>query len=439
MAAERRELSRTDPGYISIFVVVALCIGVTIVATFGEFAVGVLGPALERDLGADPAQLGILMALMFACSALAAVPSGILTDRIDPRKLLFIQVTLAALAFGTFAIMLQAGQLFLTVALIGAVMSLNGPMTNRIVIDFVPLKHRGSAVAWKSVGLQMSALLVGLTYGLTEPFSHWRTTTIAATVIMLIFGAWAHLRFRSALPLNGRPVLTVTAPIPIPGAPMGADTGSIKTAAARVDELAAERMAKPIVWWLIPYSLLTLGSFTAVGTYMVLFATTDVGVSAGTAANASGIAAGLSILARFIWVRWLTERNEVLMLTLAALSSAVSVVLLAVSPQFGPIGFWVAAMLIGLTILASTPVQQVVLIRNTNPRYIGRVSSIIGVSTSTSLAGMPFVMSQVIGTLGIQATWYVVAGVTVLGAATMGLFVIVRRARAASEAVEARA
>lgn len=430
------DVAGRGPGSISVATIVLISMGITVVATFGEFAVGILGPSLQRDLGVEPAQLGVFVAIMFLGSALGAMPSGILADRIDPRKLLLGQMMLAAIAFGTFAIVLEPEHLFISVAVMGVVMSMNQPMTNRMVIEYVPLKHRSSAIAWKSIGLQVSALLTGLVFGLTESFSHWRTTVIVVTAVMVAFGIASHLRFRRAEPLRSS-FGTTTGPLPKidpldDGLPAAERVTQEAQTAGRTEVTSAvkkRRIANPLVWWMIPFSLFSIGSFTAVAAYMVLYGTTEAGVSPAAAANASGIAAGISIVARFLWVRWLTDRNEVFMLGLVAFTSALAVALLAVSPFFGPIGFWVAAITVGCTILASTPVQQVIMLRNTNPKYIGRVSSLIGVSISTSLAGMPFAISMLIDTLGLYLTWFLVAGVTALGTVTMIAFAIVRALR----------
>ena len=414
---------------ISVFAVVLTCIGTTVVAHFGEFAVGVLGPAFTADLGADPSVFGMLVALMFACSALGAIPAGILTDRIDPRKLILIQVPLASLAFGSFALAVQAGQLFLSVALVGFGIALNGPMTNRLVIDFVDQKGQRTAVAWKSMGLQISGLLTGLTFGLTESFSPWRTTIAVTVVLMLLVGLAAHLRFRTARPIehdwHGDGTVKTTA--------SEATSASVSDAAPSATEPGAparsrSSIAEPIIWWMVPYSLFTVGAFTAIGTYMVLYASTEVGISAATAANASGIAAGISILARFAWVRWLSDHNEVLMLILTASTGAIAVGMLAISPWFGPGMFWASVVAMGATVLGTSPVRQVIMLRNTNPKYIGRVSSIIQVASAASLAGMPFLISQFVNTLGMQPTWFIVVGISLLGVATMVLYAIVRAA-----------
>ena len=438
-------------GHISIFMVVMMCVGLSIAATFGEFAVGVLAPAFERELHAEPSQLGLLMAVMFTANAVIAIPAGVLADRVDPRKTILMQVVICALAFGSIALVTEASQLFISAAAIGAIMSLNPSMTNRIVVDFVPVQHRAMAVAWKSVGLQVSGLLVGLTFGLTESFSHWRTTTVGVVVLLIAMGLLMHLRFRRAEPLRMRPVATVTEAVDraeaggsaassvpslvetngsAPADASSATSSSSRSEAASASTISAkparERIAEPIVWWLIPYCLFTTGAFTCVAAYLVLYGTTEVGVSPAAAASASGIAAGISIAARFIWVKWLTRKNEALMLGIAAFSSAVSISVLAISPYFGEAGFWFATVLIGLTLMGSSPIQHVVLVQNANPRYIGRVSSAVGIAISLSLAGMPFVIAFFIDGLGLRATWWIVIGIMLVGVFTMVLFSITR-------------
>ncbi len=416
-----------DTKTLPVFAVVAVCIGTAIVAHFGEFGIGVLGPSFERDIHIDPSQLGLLMALMFFCSAIGGIPSGFIADRVDGKKIILFSVIWGSISFGMFAAALSAGQLFLAAAMCGLGISMNNPLTNRLIVDYVPDESRRNAIAWKSIGLPASGLVTGLTFGLTEPFADWRATSTVVVVLMLLLGVSAHFIFRGAKRIRHVGVQA-------PAVPENADA-----AAAPVPEVSAQRaaaiehwngrIANPIIWWMIPFSALTVGAFTAVGTYMVIYGTTEAGVSTAAAANASGIAAGISILCRFVWVRWLRARNEPFMLMLTAFSSALALFMLAISPAFGPIGFWIAAIAVGITVLANSPVSQVIQLRNTNPLYIGRVSSVVGVASYLSLAGMPFLISMFIDTLGMQTTWFIAVGLTVIGGLIMLTFALTHRDR----------
>ncbi len=413
----------------TLWTVISLCMGLSVVMTFAELILGPLGPAFEQDIGVAATELGLLMGIFFIFNGLAVVPAGLFADKFDSRITIGIQVALGVGILAAFAFATEPIHLYILCALSGAALGLNGPIVNRIIVDFVVVESRAKAIAWKSFGFQVAGVLTGLIFGATASFMDWRQTVLWCAALLVPFGIWGHFTFRHAKHAAGLPPITVT--IPIQTIPPSPEAVEIKTKKAR-----RKRRAAPIIWWLVPYSLLTVGAFTCVATYMVFFGWNDVGISAGEAAVASGVAATVSLGARFLWVHWLNARNEVLHLALSAFTSAFAVLVLALSPFFGRIGFWVAAILIGLTLWATGPVAQVAILRNAHPRYIGRVSSVVMVANSASLAGMPLLLALLINVIGLHATWFIVVGLTALGGLVIGVYALFRHLAGGWEAYE---
>lgn len=417
---ERSATSQGGAGLLSgrakVISVIVLCTTVVVSATIGEFALGVLAPAFDSEFTLAASQLGPLMGIMFVAMGVCAFPAGYLTDTVHPRTLVLVQVVLAALVFCSYVLASDAVHVAVTCALIGAVMSLNVPLTNRIVLEYLAPNDRASAIAWKSLGLQLAAVLAGLLLGVVGSFVPWRAVVLVVTALMLIFAAWAYRSFRRLQVHEA----------PSSDAPTGGD--SVRHA-PRDDGEGSYRIAAPIVWWMIPYMLLTIGAFTSVVTYLVLYGTNVLGMPAAEAALVSGATAAVSMAARFLWVRWLRPHNEAMLLIVAAVASAAAVALLAVAPTFGPAALWIVSLLLGATVYATTPLGHVILVRNTRSSHIGRVTSYVGISTAASLAGMPWAMSLFLDAAGFANTWLLIAACLLAGAALMGVFVFVRRER----------
>lgn len=390
----------------SLLLVAFLCTVLGIIATAGEFALGILAPTFENEIGTPATMIGLLMSAMFIASALVSLPAGWIADRYSPPTLALLQVAISASAFGSYALAHNTAAVFVTSTLVGAAMAISGPLTNRIIVMYLPSSKQAHAVGWKSLGPQSAALILGITFAITGKLVYWRVTVVVIAFVMFAFALWAYpVLKRRSLVFDTR-------------------VEGINTTPAHIGGSAR---ANPIAWWLIPYSFFSIGVVSSVGAYLIYFATTEVSLSFSTASIASSAVAGISLGARAIWLRLLGPSNAVRLLITASVLTAMAASLLALSPTLGPFSFWFAALALGVCGLGATPLPQVVLLRNTDPRHIGTMSSWIGVGTFTGLTSQPFLMSLAIDTVGIKNSWYIVATSALLAATTMLLYSIRHR------------
>lgn len=102
-------------------------------------------------------------------------------------------------------------------------------------------------------------------------------------------------------------------------------------------------------------------------------------------------------------------------------------------PAVGPWLFWVAAVLVGVMVLGSTPIPQVILVQKAQVKRIGFLSSLLALAGFAGLAFQPWALSVVMVPFGFVASWGVMAACGLLASATLVIYLLVtaRRTRAA--------
>lgn len=390
----------------SLLTVSLICTGIIVISTIGEFIPGLLAPIFEIELDTPGTVIGTLVATIFLTSGICAFPAGWITDRISPEKLTALQLGFASVAFGGFAISTNSTHLFIVCVMVGVTMAFNQPSTNRIILHYLPIRHQAAAIGWRSVGVQVSMALCSLIFAVTSGLLSWRLVVVAVTILMLVAGLWMYLVFRNLQPL--------------------APASAVPLTKAENPNSGLQR-TRPITWWMIPYSLFTSGAISSVGAYLVIFGTDELGLTLAGASFASGVYATISLLARVYWVKFMREENQVLLLLLASISTAVAFVFLAFTPQLGEWSFWVASVLIGAASTGAGPLSQIVTVKNANPAAIGAVSGWVSMGTFAGLTLQPVLLAIFIGHFGLTASWLVVAGASLLGSVTIIVFWIANR------------
>src|SRR4051812_28649850 len=109
----------------------------------GDFAFLVAYPWLTFQLTSNPATLGLISALYFAPTVILLTIGGVLTDRVERRKMMITADAIRAVAIGTGAVLAITGELTLwqlgvVVALGGVGQALFAPAFGSIVPEIVP-------------------------------------------------------------------------------------------------------------------------------------------------------------------------------------------------------------------------------------------------------------------------------------------------------------
>lgn len=361
-----------------------------IIMTFGEFALGQLGQTFTDEYGIPISTIGMLSAVMFASSGLAALPIGWLVDKFPARRLIPFVLVFAAVSFSLFTAAQSAWVLFVVCGLIGVGMAASIPLTNRAIVQYMPRDEFPRVVGWRSIGPQAGAVLSGIAFGGLSGLVEWRLIVFFIAALMVAFAIWVSLILKRRTDYSA-PTLVKTA-------------GGTAATAHGVPE-----KSRPIVWWLLPYGLFSGGVIASLGAYIPLFAIDEIGMTGSAAALALSVVAGASVVARFLWIRLLKDRDPVKILMLAGLCGAVTPLLLVVSPGLGQTMFWIAAVLVGATSLGAIPLTQIVLIQCANPQKIGTVTAWNNIATSIGLTVQPWLISIFINHVGFAQSWIVMA------------------------------
>src|SRR5580704_7987085 len=142
-----------------------------------------------------PLDLGLVGLAQFLPGILLFLVSGQAVDRFNRRKLLTLCYGGFALCSGLLLSIAWHGvhsayAIYVVMALVGAVRSLNGPTARAILPQLVPEQHFPNAVAWNASIFQTATILGPAFGGLLYAFSHgpsavYGTATLIAVASML--------------------------------------------------------------------------------------------------------------------------------------------------------------------------------------------------------------------------------------------------------------
>ncbi len=162
--------------------------------------IGATAPQLEESLGIGNTEIGLLVSVSTGVGALATLPAGALTDRVNRTRMLAAAVLAWSLALAVGGLSTSYLMLVCTRVAGGAVVATAGPVTASLIGDYFAVAERG-----RVYGTILSGELVGTAVGLVLSGDvaaawSWRFAfgLMAATGLAL---AWTILRH---LPEPGR-------------------------------------------------------------------------------------------------------------------------------------------------------------------------------------------------------------------------------------------
>lgn len=123
--------------------------------------IGAIGPELKPSLGITNTELGSLTAVSSGVGAVAAVPVGVLTDRVNRARLLAISVIAWSAAMVASGLADSFTWLLLSRLALGAVTATAGPTLASLIGDYFPATERG-----RIYGFILSGELLGAGFGL---------------------------------------------------------------------------------------------------------------------------------------------------------------------------------------------------------------------------------------------------------------------------------
>jgi predicted MFS family arabinose efflux permease len=123
--------------------------------------IGATAPQLKESLGIGNTQIGLLVSVSTGVGALATLPAGALTDRVNRTRMLAAAVLTWSLALAVGGLAASYLMLVCTRVAGGAVVATAGPVTASLIGDYFPVAERG-----RVYGTILSGELVGTAVGL---------------------------------------------------------------------------------------------------------------------------------------------------------------------------------------------------------------------------------------------------------------------------------
>ncbi len=194
----------------------SVCLMVAIAASvLPASLISVLAPAIEKSFAFGPAMVGEVTALLYACSAMAAIASGWAADRLGGRGVLV--GSMAGLVASLLAIGLVHNHslLICSVILGGSCSGAIPPASYRLLWDHVAAVRQGSAFGVIQSGFPGAVVFAGLVAPGVAGDLGWRAVFFGTAVVTAIVGYGAYRFFAApadADPVGSGPVMPARAP-----------------------------------------------------------------------------------------------------------------------------------------------------------------------------------------------------------------------------------
>src|SRR5689334_11914292 len=144
--------------------VLALLVTAGIINYVDRATLAIANPLIRHDLGLSIADMGLLLSAFLWSYAFCQLPAGALVDRLGPRLMLTVSLSLWSLAQLLGALVVGFGTFFGARVLLGAGESPTFPTCARITRDWFNVRSRGSATGiWNcssTLGTAISAPLL---------------------------------------------------------------------------------------------------------------------------------------------------------------------------------------------------------------------------------------------------------------------------------------
>ncbi len=166
----------------------------------GSFSYGPLAPFFRDDLGISRGQVGSLIAVYYFTGTVAAIPAGIIVDRLGARSMLILCLVLEGLPF---AAMSMAGS-YLMMGLFAALSGIGYGFINQVstkgIMNWFPPAGRATAMGIKQSGVTIGAAAAAWLLPVLSVAYSWRTGVWAIGMAMFVMSFFAFILYREHPP-----------------------------------------------------------------------------------------------------------------------------------------------------------------------------------------------------------------------------------------------
>ena len=164
------------------------CLGLTLYMNLA--ALGVLAPAIQRDLGIGPLSMGLVFSSFAWGYALCHIPSGWLGDRFHPRRVLTGMVLLWSVFSAATAAAWNLTSLLVARFLFGAAGSGTTPNTSISIALAVPRAEHARAEGFYFGGMNAGAMMAPPLATVLLLHFGWRLTFLAIGAVGVVWAAF---------------------------------------------------------------------------------------------------------------------------------------------------------------------------------------------------------------------------------------------------------
>lgn len=285
----------------------------TLAGSLPVFLLGGLSVQVAADLGFGSVELGILVTVFFAGSALTSTSIGFVTERLGARRSMILAGLLSAISLGGIGTV-ASGMASMTVLLTFGSLSnaVVQPAANLLIARGVRQERRGLAFGLKQAAVPLGSMLAGASVPALGLTFGWRVAFIIATLLPL---AAAALAPDTLPPTTSSPTPAVGSAAPVRTRPESPTPALVLFAMSSGSATAAAT---------------TLGTFLAV-------AAVAQGLTPATAGVLLSIGGASSVASRIL-IGWRADRvvgGHLRMVQLMMAGGALGFVLLAISGRTG--------------------------------------------------------------------------------------------------------
>jgi sugar phosphate permease len=163
---------------------------------FDRVTLSIGNPEIRRDLGLNVAEMGILLSAFSWAYALSQLPAGLLVDKIGPRRLLAVAISLWSLAQALAGFVTSFAPFIAARMALGVCEAPTAPTQARMVANWFPKAQRGLPMGIANIGSSLGSVLsppiltwLMITWG-------WRTMFVIMGGCGLVFAAVWYLLYR---------------------------------------------------------------------------------------------------------------------------------------------------------------------------------------------------------------------------------------------------
>jgi D-galactonate transporter len=150
-------------------------------------ALSIAAPLIAQDLDLDPARLGIVFSSFFFGYALFCFVGGWASDRIGPKNVFTLSMTVWSVFCGLTAAATSIAALLVVRVIFGMGEGPFSATANKVVSNWFPRHEQASAIGLANAGQPIGAALAGPVVGTIAVMAGWRISFIVIAVIGL---AW---------------------------------------------------------------------------------------------------------------------------------------------------------------------------------------------------------------------------------------------------------